>query len=326
MKILVYGAGVIGSVYAAHLQQGGHEVSLLARGRRLSDLREHGVLLENAVSGERAEAKVSVVERLEPADVYDLIIVAMQKGHVGSVLPSLAANGRTPTVMFVGNNAAGADALCEAIGEERVLMGFPGFGGYFDGPRVHFAAQGRAAKLDLTLGEPSGRITVRLRTIETAFAHAGIKVVLERDIDAWLKAHVALVVPIVFGLHRHGDDNEALAQDRPMVRLLAEAVREGLRSLRSLGHRIVPFRLATILWLPTKVSAFILHQILASDFAKVAFAGHAAAAGDEFDLLLDELRDMTDRSGLPTPALDELTAPSSPRRRSIVPSDTAAIT
>ena len=63
MKILVYGAGVIGSVYASHLQRGGHDVALLTRGKRLTELREHGVVLEVAKTGRRIEVRVPVVER-----------------------------------------------------------------------------------------------------------------------------------------------------------------------------------------------------------------------------------------------------------------------
>ena len=44
MRILVFGVGVIGSVYAAGLLQAGHEVVMLARGRRLSDLQTHGLV------------------------------------------------------------------------------------------------------------------------------------------------------------------------------------------------------------------------------------------------------------------------------------------
>jgi 2-dehydropantoate 2-reductase len=33
VKILVYGAGVIGTLYAARLQEGGHRVTVVARGR-----------------------------------------------------------------------------------------------------------------------------------------------------------------------------------------------------------------------------------------------------------------------------------------------------
>lgn len=51
MRILVFGAGVIGSVYAAHLLRAGHEVTLLARGQRLADLTASGLVVENAESG-----------------------------------------------------------------------------------------------------------------------------------------------------------------------------------------------------------------------------------------------------------------------------------
>jgi ketopantoate reductase len=51
VRILVFGAGVIGSVYAVKLLQAGHEVVMLARGRRLSDLQTHGLVLEDAKSG-----------------------------------------------------------------------------------------------------------------------------------------------------------------------------------------------------------------------------------------------------------------------------------
>jgi 2-dehydropantoate 2-reductase len=51
MKILVIGAGVIGSIYAGKLLQAGHEVVLFARGSRLSELQAHGLVLEDAESG-----------------------------------------------------------------------------------------------------------------------------------------------------------------------------------------------------------------------------------------------------------------------------------
>ena len=64
MKILFYGAGVIGSLYAARLHTAGCDVSILARGQRLADLREYGIVLEQAVTGKRTTAHVNVVEQL----------------------------------------------------------------------------------------------------------------------------------------------------------------------------------------------------------------------------------------------------------------------
>ena len=64
------------------LADGGHDVTLLARGRRLLQLQEHGVVLENARSGERTTTHVSLTGVLEPEDAYDLVLVAMRRHQV----------------------------------------------------------------------------------------------------------------------------------------------------------------------------------------------------------------------------------------------------
>ena len=43
MRVLIFGAGVIGCLYGALLGQAGHSVTVYARGRRLEMLREHGL-------------------------------------------------------------------------------------------------------------------------------------------------------------------------------------------------------------------------------------------------------------------------------------------
>lgn len=248
--------------------------------------------------------RVPTVERLASDDAYDLVVVAMQKTQVTAVLPLLGANEHTPSVLFLGNNAAGPDVLVRALGAARVLMGFPSVGGYFDGGLVRFA--GESERLGVTLGELDGGTSPRLEGITQAFAAADIRASIESDIDAWLKAHVALVLPIVFGLDRHRFDNHALAGDRETMRLMARAVGEGLEVLKALGYPIHPFRLKSITWLPTAITSVILGKIIASDFAKVAFAGHAAVAKAEFELLREEFRGLIVASGRATPAVDEL--------------------
>jgi ketopantoate reductase len=64
MKVLVYGAGPLGSLFAARLQQGGHDLSILARGQRLAELREHGIVLQDVRTKERSATRVHVVEAL----------------------------------------------------------------------------------------------------------------------------------------------------------------------------------------------------------------------------------------------------------------------
>jgi 2-dehydropantoate 2-reductase len=107
MKILVYGAGVVGSVYAAQLHQGGHDVRVLARGRRLANIQEHGIVLDELGSSGRQTFRVPPLEQLEPTEAYDLVMVLMQKGQVEAVLPVLAANKHLAPGRRIGSNPEG---------------------------------------------------------------------------------------------------------------------------------------------------------------------------------------------------------------------------
>ena len=62
-RVLVYGAGVIGSLYAARIWRAGLNTSILARGSRLKDLREHGIVLQDCSTGGISTAPVT---RLHP--------------------------------------------------------------------------------------------------------------------------------------------------------------------------------------------------------------------------------------------------------------------
>ncbi len=44
MKILVYGAGMIGSIIASQLKKNNQDVTILARGQHAADLRSYGIV------------------------------------------------------------------------------------------------------------------------------------------------------------------------------------------------------------------------------------------------------------------------------------------
>lgn len=91
-------------MFAARLAQGEHQVSLLARGHRLADLRQYGVMLEDYATGERSVTHLPLVEVLAPNSADDLVGVIMCKNRVAEILPALAANRRTPNVLFLHNS------------------------------------------------------------------------------------------------------------------------------------------------------------------------------------------------------------------------------
>jgi len=170
VRILVYGAGCIGSLYAALLARSGQHVSILARGRRLQEIREHGIRLEG-----QPDVPVQAVEHLAPDDAYDLVLVVLPKHRVADVLPDLGANRATPNVMFFGNNAAGPGAMVGALGQDRVLLGFPGAAAVFRENALVFLIL-REREQPTTIGELDGAMSDRIEAIASALRAAGFPV------------------------------------------------------------------------------------------------------------------------------------------------------
>jgi 2-dehydropantoate 2-reductase len=106
MRVLVYGAGVIGTLYAARLQESGQLVTVLARDRRLADIRTHGLALEDVVSGSRSTTPVDVTERLAPEDQYDVALITVRRDQLASVVPALQANRSVPTMLFADSDGS----------------------------------------------------------------------------------------------------------------------------------------------------------------------------------------------------------------------------
>lgn len=304
-RILVYGAGVLGSLYAGRFSQAGFDVTLLAREQRLEDLRRHGLLLIEDGAEQPEQIPVQVTNRLDPDDAYDLVLVVVRKNQVESVLPTLAANRRTPNILFLVNNAAGPGRLTDTLGAERVLLGFPGAGGQREaGGLVRYRLA--SAVQPTTIGELDGRTTPRLAQIEEALRSAGLPVTVCRRIDAWLKTHVALVSPLANAIYLAGGSNYRLAETRDGLVLLVRAVKEGLRVLRALKIPITPPGYNVLALLPEPLLVALLERRMGSPAVELAAARHANAARDEMQALAEEFRALARLSRVKTPSIDTL--------------------
>jgi 2-dehydropantoate 2-reductase len=304
MKILFYGAGVIGSLYAARLKESGQDVSILARGQRLADIRQHGIVLEDVSTGNRTTTRVNVVEQLNPEDAYDLVVVMMPKNHVPEILPTLAANRHTPNVLFMVNNAAGPDEMINALSRERVLLGFPGAGGIRKGNVVRYRVVS-ARQQPTTFGELDGSASARLEKIVDVFKGAGFPVAISSQMDAWLKTHVAEVSPMANALYMAGGDNYRLARTRDAIVLMIRSMREGYSVLEELNIPIVPARHKILKWIPEPMLVALMRRIFKSD-EMADLIGHAHAARDEMKQICDEFKVLARSTSVPTPAMNRL--------------------
>ncbi|RJE90402.1 ketopantoate reductase family protein [Paenibacillus sp. 1011MAR3C5] len=282
MKVLVYGAGVLGSLLSARMHEAGHDVSLLARGERLAALRRHGVQLAEGDSPIVKQVPVPVVEH--PAGEYDLIAVFVRTHQVDTVLESLA--GFEGDVLFMLNWAAGAEPLGAVIGHDRVLLGYPTAAGTMDGDVVRYRATSLMTRLvPMPIGEPDGRNTPRLERIVRAFRTAGIKAKAEPKMDAWLKTHAAFEVPLLQAVNAAGGP-VALADKPDAVRSMIRIMRQNLIAMPTPP---VPRGFIALQTLPVGMLMAMLRRFLRSSTA-AQLENPSLSAIAELKQLAEQLR------------------------------------
>jgi len=311
MRVLVFGAGPLGSLMAARLHEAGADVSLLARGQRLEDLRSHGVVLQDESTGEQEVAHVRVVETFGPEDRYDLVMVVMRKNQAEDILPALAANPHVSTYLFMMNNAEGSGPLVDAVGAERVLLGFPLPGGSREGHVVHIVPIDEDDTYTVPIGEVDGQVRDRTRAVADLLGSMrGYNVEIRDDMDAWLKYHACLTIlalgPAVCAA---GVDMDRLARTRDLLVLSVRAIKEAVGGLRtSLGIPPAPRSFRWLELIPEPLFVWLLRRLLRTGKARASIEGHSAAARDEFWHVGEELRSQLHAAGAPTPSVDRLLA------------------
>jgi 2-dehydropantoate 2-reductase len=305
MRTLVYGAGPLGSYFAARLHEAGAEVALLARGQRLADLRTHGVILEDSRTGRRETHHVPVVEELREDDPYDLVMVVMRKDQSAALLPTLAKNHHAHTVLFVQNNAAGFDEQIAALGAERVMVGFPVMGGQRSDPVMRVQTFPLMAS---PIGEVDGRVTDRTRQVADHLRRMrGARIAIRTDMDAWLLTHVTLVSTYL-GVYAAGLDAARYARTRDARLLGVRARTEALHAQQAAGIPVRPPWFHLGLRIPEPLVVAQLRAMAATTLFEVGVVAHAGAARGEMLHLMDEFRARVAPGGKPLPTLDRVRA------------------
>ena len=286
-RVLIFGAGVIGSIYAIKFIEAGIDVTLFARSNRLKDLRENGILYNE--KGVVKSLKVNVIGALENDDIYDFIFVPVRYDQAESALLTLKDN-QSKTIVTMTNNSAGFSSWLDIIGD-RLLPAFPGAGGQIkDG--VLYARIPPKALLSTRFGEISGLETERTRNLVRLLEAANFSSKIDNDMQAFLITHSVSDIAMT-GILVQDDkiiDEETL-RSRKTAQKIRTTLKKYLASLQKAGININPalfkvmlkcpnFILDTffVLWLRSKM----VKDMLAPDFA---YAAHRENAQLERDLL-----------------------------------------
>ncbi|MBN2156862.1 MAG: hypothetical protein JW776_12535 [Candidatus Lokiarchaeota archaeon] len=218
-------------------------------------------------------------------------------------MPDLAKHSTNATVVFLGNNGTGIEEYEKYINPERILLGFPGAAGKRDKHvmRVVFDPE----KSHITIGGPSGKFTARLYKIKNFFEEAGIPVIVSKNVDAWLKSHIALISPLANAHYMLKSQNKSLLEATEIFDLVANAIIEGIIVLRKLHYPILPKKLRLVRYAP-KLLKKKIREIYTWKWFDIAMKGHADHAIDEMRQIAEEFQRLVKKSDISTPAINAL--------------------
>src|SRR5262249_37563863 len=166
MKIVILGAGALGTILGAHLTRAGEDVALLARGQRAAYLQEHGATITGLV-----DFTVPVRVITDPSQVHnaDVLLVTVKTYDMASALASVK-HLDVGSVLSIQNGVLKDEQLAAMFGWDKVLGAMAAFSAeVLPTGTVQFTInQG------FFLGELPEGISDRVQTLATTLERAGI--------------------------------------------------------------------------------------------------------------------------------------------------------
>src|SRR2546426_7994405 len=125
MKIIVLGAGALGSIIGAHLVRAGEEVIFMARGSRTAFLQQHGIVITGL-----ADFTVPVTVTMHPHEVQaaDVLFVTVKTYDTEPALASVR-HLEVGSVLAVQNGILKDEQVARSFGWAKTLGATTSLGG-----------------------------------------------------------------------------------------------------------------------------------------------------------------------------------------------------
>ncbi len=312
MKVLVYGAGVIGTMHAWAFERAGHQVSLLVRPGH-EDRWANGVALRilDGRGPRQEEFKVlyrpQIVPSLEPDDGYDLIVDAVRFSQAEAVLPEIAANRGNALVLFFHQAWRGLDVLDRTLGKEQYVLGMPRAGGVLSNGVLDGAFEGKVMLGTSTCGRPTtpvveGAARKNLDFVSGLFRPSGFEVVTPENMEHWYWVHFASTAVYTGAIAKEGG-YDAFAQDKKAIHDALLAGHEAMEICSARGVDVRKMEDAKMFVTSPLVVAPLMRRALAQSMTRRLSQTHPEYA-PEFRQIFDEVLETGRQLNVPTPHLD----------------------
>ncbi|HYF83500.1 MAG TPA: 2-dehydropantoate 2-reductase N-terminal domain-containing protein [Clostridia bacterium] len=294
-KILIVGAGVIGSIYAVKLSKVGYSVTMYARSRRLDELQENGLVFQNTNTNRVEKADVKIISTLSDEDFYDFIFVTVRYEQIEAALSDIKSNCSQNIITLV-NNPFGYDKWEGIVGKGRIIPAFPGAGGKIESGVLCYKITTRLVQ-STTIGELSSGRSPRVMRLYKLLKSSDFPVSICNDMDAWQKSHLAMVIPMANSIYFDGGNNYTTAQNKEAIHNMSLSLKENFVFLKASGIAVTPFKLNVFRFCPVWILNIILKQLYRTKFSEILISNHALNAKQEMGLLSNEFAELARSKG-----------------------------
>ena len=209
MRILIYGAGVIGSLYAVLFVETGYDTSIYARGKRLEVLKNNGLLYKK--NQDIIKAEIKILGEVSNDDIYDFVLLTVRENQLYEALSELK-NNKSNTIVTMVNSLDSYKKWEDIVGKGRILPAFPGAGGSINDDGILEASLTPKVIQPTTFAEISGNKSERTKQFSEILRHAHIPYQKVTDMHLWQLCHLAMVVPIADAYYE-SDDPEKVEKE-----------------------------------------------------------------------------------------------------------------
>jgi 2-dehydropantoate 2-reductase len=311
MKILIYGAGIVGTTYGWQLSQAGHEVSVLVKKEKKQTVENSGIYLhctdfrENKRQVIETVFRPQVIDKLSSENEYEFIIVTVNNIQLQQVLPVLSQSAGKANILFFQNNWDSFDEIANYLAPEQYFFGFPFMvGGGMNEKGINCAISG--LKYSHTpIGELNGELTPRVEKIVKALEEANLKPVVSKHIKEWLITHYAVATGLSTGIMKAGSAVN-FTKNTAIIKEAIKAIREGLNVCRERGINPKDEKSNSLYYLPLFIGAVIAKKIYSNEALQLMFDGHTKHSPEEVQKMISDILEKGKQFGVETPILNNL--------------------